>query len=284
MILVDMNQVMISNLMAQIGNHTNTKIEENMFRHMVLNSIRSYNVKFSPKYGKMIIACDSGNCWRKKVFPYYKANRKKKNENSELDWKLIYSHMNKIVSEIKENFPYKVLAIELAEADDIIASIVKKNAEDITNEKILILSGDKDFIQLHQQENVEQYDPVRKKWIKHENPNEFLKEHIVKGDFGDGIPNIFSPDNCLVIGERQKTVTKQKLSNMMNTEVGDYDSILKKNFYRNQQLIDLTFIPQDLYERIISEYKKDGIKDRSKILNYMIKNKLSNLTEYITEF
>lgn len=284
MILVDMNQVMISNLMAQIGNHTNTKIEENMFRHMVLNSIRSYNVKFSPKYGKMIIACDSGNCWRKKVFPYYKANRKKKNENSELDWKIIYSHMNKIVSEIKENFPYKVLAIELAEADDIIASIVKKNAEDNTNEKILILSGDKDFIQLHQQENVEQYDPVRKKWIKHENPNEFLKEHIVKGDFGDGIPNIFSPDNCLVIGERQKTVTKQKLSNMMNTEVGDYDSILKKNFYRNQQLIDLTFIPQDLYERIISEYKKDGIKDRSKILNYMIKNKLSNLTEYITEF
>lgn len=284
MILIDMNQVMISNFMAQIGNHTNTKVEENMFRHMVLNSLRSYNVKYSSEYGKMIIACDSGNCWRKQVFPFYKANRKKKNESSEIDWKQIYSYMNKIVNELRDNFPYKVVAVEAAEADDIIASVVKKHKEDNEQSKILILSGDKDFIQLHLYDKVEQYDPVRKKWIKHPDPSVFLTEHILKGDSGDGIPNVLSPDNCFVIGERQKTMTKQRYVNLIKTKVNDYDVVTKKNFIRNQELIDLNYIPNEIYNKVIEELYKDYNKDRSKLLNYMIKNKLTNLTEYISEF
>jgi len=284
MILIDMNQVMISNFMAQIGNHTNTKVEENMFRHMVLNSLRSYNVKYSSEYGKMVIACDSGNCWRKQVFPFYKANRKKKNESSEIDWKQIYSYMNKIVNELRDNFPYKVVAVEAAEADDIIASVVKKHKEDNEQSKILILSGDKDFIQLHLYDKVEQYDPVRKKWIKHPDPSVFLTEHILKGDSGDGIPNVLSPDNCFVIGERQKTMTKQRYVNLIKTKVNDYDAVTKRNFFRNQELIDLNCIPYEIYNKVIEELYKDYNKDRSKILNYMIKNKLTNLTEYISEF
>lgn len=279
-----MNQVMISNFMAQIGNHTNTKVEENMFRHMVLNSLRSYNVKYSSEYGKMVIACDSGNCWRKQVFPFYKANRKKKNESSEIDWKQIYSYMNKIVNELRDNFPYKVVAVEAAEADDIIASVVKKHKEDNEQSKILILSGDKDFIQLHLYDKVEQYDPVRKKWIKHPDPSVFLTEHILKGDSGDGIPNVLSPDNCFVIGERQKTMTKQRYVNLIKTKVNDYDAVTKRNFFRNQELIDLNCIPYEIYNKVIEELYKDYNKDRSKILNYMIKNKLTNLTEYISEF
>lgn len=284
MILIDMNQVMISNFMAQIGNHTNTKVEENMFRHMVLNSLRSYNVKYSSEYGKMVIACDSGNCWRKQVFPFYKANRKKKNESSEIDWKQIYSYMNKIVNELRDNFPYKVVAVEAAEADDIIASVVKKHKEDNEQSKILILSGDKDFIQLHLYDKVEQYDPVRKKWIKHPDPSVFLTEHILKGDSGDGIPNVLSPDNCFVIGERQKTMTKQRYVNLIKTKIDDYDVVTKKNFIRNQELIDLNYIPNEIYNKVIEELYKDYNKDRSKLLNYMIKNKLTNLTEYISEF
>lgn len=279
-----MNQVMISNFMAQIGNHTNTKIEENMFRYMVLNSLRSYNVKFSSEYGKMVLACDSANCWRKQVFPFYKANRKQKNLKSEIDWKQIYSYMNKIVEEIKNNFPYKVVAVHSAEADDIIASLVKNHNKTKKNEKILILSADKDFIQLHLYKNVDQYDPVRKKWIKHPDPEFFLKEHILKGDSGDGIPNVLSSDNCFVIGERQKTLTRQRLNNILKTQPNDYDSVLKKNLIRNQQLIDLNFIPDEIYEKTVIELEKDYVKDRSKILNYMIKNKLTNLTEYISEF
>lgn len=280
-----MNQVMIANLMVQIGKHTNARLEEKMLRYMVLNSIRSLKMKFSSKYGNIIIACEGLNCWRKQVFPYYKANRKKKNEDSELDWKTIYVSMNKIVFEIKESFPYKVMKVETAEADDIIASIVRKvRVDDKSDEPILILSGDKDFIQLQKYDNIEQYDPVRKKWIKDNNPQTFLTEHILKGDSGDGIPNVLSPDNCFVIGERQKPLTKRKIDNIMKMNSNEYDQIMKRNYSRNEQLIDLSFIPETVYQKIVSEYEKESNHDRSKLLNYFIANKLTNLTEYISEF
>lgn len=278
MIIVDFNQVMLSNLLKQIGNHTNSKIEENMVRHMVLNSIRSYKQKYSNEYGEMIIACDNTNYWRKKIFPYYKANRKKNIEKSELDWKSIFEVMNKLRSELKEFFPYKVINIETAEADDIIATLVMNNLDD---ENILILSMDKDFIQLHKYKNVKQYDPVNKTWITHNNPSLFLKEHIIKGDFGDGIPNVLSSDNCLVIGERQKPITKKRLDKLM--EVID-DEIVQRNYDRNRQLIDLSMVPQNIQEKVMYEFNNQPIKDRSKLLNYFISNKLKNLTEHMMEF
>jgi len=278
MIIVDFNQVMLSNLLKQIGNHTNSKIEENMVRHMVLNSIRSYKQKYSNEYGEMIIACDNTNYWRKKIFPYYKANRKKNIEKSELDWKSIFEVMNKLRSELKEFFPYKVINIETAEADDIIATLVMNNLDD---ENILILSMDKDFIQLHKYKNVKQYDPVNKTWITHNNPSLFLKEHIIKGDFGDGIPNVLSSDNCLVIGERQKPITKKRLDKLM--EVID-DETVQRNYDRNKQLIDLSMVPQNIQEKVMYEFNNQPIKDRSKLLNYFISNKLKNLTEHMMEF
>jgi hypothetical protein len=285
MIIIDMNQVMIANLMVQIGRHTNAKLEEKMLRYMVLNSLRSLKRKFYDSYGQIIIACEGPNCWRKQVFPYYKANRKKRNQESELDWKTIYVSMNKIVSEIKEVFPYKVVKVETAEADDIIASLVRKvRVQDKSDEPILILSGDKDFIQLHVYKNVEQYDPVRKKWIKDANPKTFLAEHILRGDFGDGIPNVLSSDNCFVIGEKQASLTRKRIENIMKTNSDDYDVIMKRNFLRNQQLIDLSQIPESVYEKIVEEFEKNSNHDRSKLLNYFIENKLTNLTEYISEF
>lgn len=191
MIIVDFNQVMISNLMMQLGNHTNVPLEEGLFRHMVINSLRSYKQKFGAEFGEIIIACDDKNYWRKKVFPYYKANRKKNREASEINWTMVFDTFNKIKTEIREFFPYRVIQVESAEADDIIASLVFAYGKQLVNgseEKILILSGDKDFVQLHHYANVKQYDPVRKKWINHNDPARFLFEHILKGDTGDGIP------------------------------------------------------------------------------------------------
>ena len=171
MIIVDLNQTMLSNLMAQLGNHLNAQVEENMVRHMVLNAIRSYKHKFGDEYGELIIACDNTNYWRKQIFPYYKANRKKAISESELNWKTIFDCMSKIRAELKEYFPYRVIDVETAEADDVIATLCETFGATpgmINRDKILILSGDKDFIQLHRYTNVSQYDPVRKKWIKHE--------------------------------------------------------------------------------------------------------------------
>lgn len=281
MIILDLNQVMISNLMIQIGNHTNTKVEESMVRHMVLNAIRAFRNKFADQYGELVIACDNKNCWRKQIFPYYKANRKKVRESSELNWNEIFECINTIRSELKEFFPYKVIDIETAEADDVIATIVYEfGSEGLSmGEKILILSGDKDFIQLHKFANVDQYDPVRKKFIRHSNPEMFLKEHILKGDTGDGIPNVLSNDNCFVVGDRQKPLTTKRMEVLKKDT-----SSVGRNYYRNAQLIDLSNIPVELKQKIMNEYNSQTEKNKSQLFNYFIKNRLKMLMEHINEF
>lgn len=282
MIIVDLNQVMLSNLLMQLGNHTNAQLEENMVRHMILNSLRSYKTKFGSKYGEMVIACDNTNYWRKQVFPYYKANRKKNQEKSEMDWRSIFETMNKIREELKVYFPYRVVDIESAEADDIIATLVE---EAPSTEDVLILSGDKDFIQLHTYQFVKQYDPVRKKWITHEDPDRYLLEHVLKGDSGDGIPNVLSSDNCFVVGDRQKPLTQKKIDALIELDVQDkFDHPLFVNYWRNRKLIDLHYIPKEIKEKIMESYQGQTGKGREKLMNYFIAKKLKNLMESIGEF
>ena len=281
MIIVDLNQVMISTLMAQIGNHKNIKIEEDIVRHMVLNALRSHKARFSNEFGELVIACDDKNYWRKQVYPYYKANRKKERDASELDWNAVFETLNKIRQELKDNFPYKVIQIEHAEADDIIATLVK---EFCYQEKILILSGDKDFGQLQKYPNVKQYSPVLKKYINCANPDLFLKEHIMRGDSSDGIPNFLSPDNVFVIGGRQTPVTSKKIQVWMIQEPEQFcDETMLRNYKRNQQLIDLECIPDDISTQVLEQYTSQ-IKDRSKLFNYFIAHKLKNLMECIGDF
>jgi 5'-3' exonuclease len=234
----------------------------------------------------MVIACDNTNYWRRQFFPYYKANRKKNQENSEMNWKAIFECMNKIRSELKEYFPYRVIDIESAEADDIIGTLVNEFGTELSiGEPILILSGDKDFIQLHTYANVAQYDPTRKKWVSHSDPQKFLEEHILKGDSSDGVPNVLSPDNCFVIGERQKPLTQKKIDALEEADLFcKTDHPLHRNFLRNKTLIDLNFTPKDLRNKIMDSYNSQTGKDRSKLMNYFIDNKLRNLTEHIGEF
>ena len=285
MIIVDLNQVMLSNLLMQLGNHTNAQLEENMVRHMILNSIRSYRQKFSDEYGELIIACDNTNYWRKQIFPYYKANRKKNIESSELDWKSLFECLNKIRAELKEYFPYRVIDVESAEADDIISTLVSKFGSELnTGEKILILSGDKDFIQLHIYSNVKQYDPTRKKWVCHDDPERYLHEHILKGDAGDGVPNVLSPDNVFVVGDRQRPLTAKKMERIMGTELEEMDTTTARNYSRNARLIDLSFTPDYIRQKVMEQYEAQSNRDRSKLLNYFIANKLKNLTEHLSEF
>ena len=283
MILVDLNQVMISNMMAQIGNHTDALLDEGMLRHMILNTLRSNRNKFHNEYGELVICADDKNYWRKKTYPFYKANRRKSREDSELDWNMIFTSLNKIKAEIAEFFPYKVIQVETAEADDIIGTIVHREGRELNvGEPILILSGDKDYIQLHKYANVSQYDPTRKRWIKHEDPEEFLYEHIIRGDSGDGVPNVLSADNCLVVGERQKPVTKKRLAEWKDED--NRTEEIQRNFKRNQMMIDLEYVPQYIKDSVIDKYEHEDGKDRSQLLNYFIKNKLRNLMENISEF
>ena len=283
MILVDLNQVMISNMMMQIGNHQNAQVDENMLRHMILNTLRFNRQKFHREFGELLITCDDKNYWRRQSFPYYKANRRKARDSSELDWSAIFNALNKIRDELKEFFPYKVIQIDTCEADDIIGTIVHKEGKELNvGEPILILSGDHDFKQLHKYANVKQYDPTRKRWISHSDPNQYLAEHILKGDAGDGVPNVLSPDNTFVMGIRQRPVTKKRMLDWQ--DINKMDDEVKRNYFRNKSMIDLTQVPAVIKEEILEKYEAENTKDRSQLLNYFIKNKLRNLMESISEF
>lgn len=277
---------MIATMMAQIGNHTNVPIDEDMFRHMVLNVIRSYRVKFR-EYGEVVIACDDKKSWRKESFPLYKANRRKNREQSELDWGAIFQCLNTVRDELKFYFPYRVIQVDGAEADDIIATLCMQFGSILaTKEKIIILSGDKDFIQLHVYANVEQFDPVNKRFIKNADPQQYLREHILKGDRGDGIPNILSPDNSIADGERQKPLRADKIA--LWTSHSDVQSMLTaeqyQRFKRNQQLIDLHLIPQHIQDEVMQQYEAEAGKPRGQMFQYFIDYKLKYLMEHVSEF
>lgn len=274
---------MISNFMAQIGNHTNIKIEEDLLRHMVLNSLRSYNSKFRNEYGEMIIACDDRVSWRRAVFPYYKANRRKDREQSELDWSTVFAVLDKIRKELKEFFPYRVIEVETAEADDVIGTLCQEFGN--TSERILIVSGDKDFRQLHNYMNVRQYDPVRKKVVEENNPDRYLKEHIMKGDRGDGVPNFLSRDDSFVLNTRQKPLKSKKLDVWITLEPEAFcDENMLRGWKRNQQLVDLTFTPDTIRKEVLASYNAQAGKPRNKLYSYFIENRLKNLLVDIDHF
>ena len=281
MIIVDINQIMISNLMVQINGRDAPELNEDLVRHMVLNSLRAHNKKFRKEYGQMVIACDSSNVWRKEIFPNYKAGRKANRAKSEHDWSLIFDIISKVKNEIKTFLPYKVIEVDTVEADDIIA-VLTSNKQ--WAEKVLILSGDKDFIQLHS-DNVKQYNPVLNKFVgKDENPTLYLKEHILKGDRSDGIPNVLSDDNVFVEGRRQRPLSKKKINSWVEEVFMTFTEEEQKNYDRNRKLIDLSCIPHELEEKINNEFLNVKVASRDKILGYFINKKLKTLIEVIDEF
>lgn len=284
-ILVDYNQVILASLFASIGNHTDVAADENIIRHMFLNSVRSTRKKFSQEYGEIVICCDGKNTWRKEAYPYYKANRKAGRDKSGMDWNALFQIMNNVRTEMKEFFPYKVIHIEHCEADDIIGAVINDNGSELNigSEKFLVLSADKDFIQLQKYANVDQYDPIRKRWLRDDRADLYLQEHILKGDTGDGVPNILSPDNCLAIGERQKAMTQKRLAlYKQGPEAMDEETL--RRFHRNKMMIDLKEIPQKYQDLIKAEYNVENTVGRGQLFNYFVKNKLKHLITDIQDF
>lgn len=285
MILVDYNQVMVSNLFGQLAGHTHTDFDENMLRHMFLNSLRQYRLKFKKEFGELVICADGRRSWRKDVFEYYKAARKKTRDESELDWNMIHSVMEKILDDLDQYFPYKTLKFDRVEADDIIGTLAHEFGTYLNSgEQILIMSSDKDFIQLQKFGNVRQYNPIRKEWVEHSNPTQYLKEHLAKGDRGDGIPNVLSQDNCFMVGVRQKMMTKGRLAKILD-EPDTMDTATAAKLARNRILIDLECVP-DIYKEMIMKRFDEPEQNttRQHLLNYFMENRLRGLMGDIGDF
>jgi len=280
MILVDMNQISVASVMMHLHMTKQTAPDEDMVRHMILNSLRMYRMRFCDEYGELILCYDSKHYWRRDYYPEYKHSRKKGREKSTNDWDAIFEVLNAVKAELKEFFPYKFLEVYGAEADDIIAVLVGELEFD--NGKTLILSGDKDFIQLQKFRNVTQYSPITKKFVNGVDPDIYLSEHVLKGDSSDGVPNVLSPDNTFVDGIRQKPLSRKKIAAMIDGNFPNDE--VKRNYQRNKKLIDLKESPPELFTEILKAYQEAPEGDRSKLLNYFTQKRLRNLVESIGEF
>ena len=278
MILIDFTQTIIAGLMAQLK-HNDGEINENMLRHMILNSIRNYQRRYASDYGQIVLCTDAANSWRKQFFPLYKANRKKSREADDKDWQLIFETLHKVKMEIKDNFPYKYMYVDECEADDIIAVLVKHAPE---GEDILIVSGDKDFQQLHKYDNVRQWSPNLNKIVDCPDAELFLKEHILKGDKSDGVPNILSNDDCLDAGIRQTPMRKAILEKYLRITIENDDKYYR-NYLRNQTLIDFEMIPERINDAILSEYQQVE-PVRGKVFDYLRNQRLNQLMDNIGDF
>ena len=279
MIIIDMNQISVASLMMHL--HMNKgELEEDMVRHMILNSVRMYRTMFNEDYGEVVLAYDSRAYWRKEIFPQYKSNRRKNREEDDKDWDSIFDVLNNIKEEIKEFLPYKVVEVYGAEADDVIATLCKH----YQSEKVMIVSGDKDFIQLQKYDNVKQYSPITKKLVDGIDPKVYIKEHVLKGDKSDGVPNVLSPDHTFTDELRQRPLTSKKLESILAQDIDELDDEIKRNYQRNDKLINLDNIPKTLESEILNSFNEASYGDRSGLLNYFIEKRLTSLTENIGEF
>jgi hypothetical protein len=284
MIIADYSGIALSSVFSQKPKDLNAPL----LRHMILNALRMYNVKYRNTHGKMILVCDSFS-WRKSVFPEYKASRKKNREESDLDWDMIFSIINTVKDEIDQYMPYPVLHVEGAEADDIIATLVETTQEFGCHENVMIVSADKDFIQLQKYKNVEQFSPMTKKIIVEKDPERYIFEHVIRGDSADGVPNVASANDVFVSGSRQTPIKSKNIDEWYKeSKTKDMKDVLPSSYYdnyiRNKNVIDLDCIPNEIKEKINEEYKLKVVKGNGKILNYLISNRCNQLIGCVEEF
>jgi len=279
MILLDYNAIAIGNVAVQ-----KLAADEGLIRHMILNSIRMYRQKFHKEYGEMVIVADGMNNWRKEAFPQYKAARRKKRDESSIDWNEVFRIINMVREEIQENFPYKVMHEDGCEADDVIAQLALETQEFGKHEPVMIVSADGDFKQLQVHKNIKQFSPLLKKFVVEPNPRTYLAEHILKGDTGDGVPNVLSDDNVFVDGRRQGILSAKKKAALLDDPRALGDEIYR-NYQRNQQLIDLTNCPKAVKESIINNFEQqDPWGNRPKVFPYLVQKRCKLLIECVGEF
>ena len=270
MILIDYSQIALSNIIVQKLN------DESMIRHMILNSIRMYNKRYREEYGELVICADGMNTWRKQFFPEYKASRKKNRDSSGQDWSEIFRILHTVRDEIRDNLPYRVVHLEGVEADDVIGTLTMQTQEFGQAEPVMIISSDKDFIQLQKYNNVKQFSPIQKKFVKDSNPRTYLFNHVMRGDSGDGIT------------EKSQTPLRQtRIDNWLENADNlreHMDDETYRNYQRNKKLIDLTDIPELVQESIINTYDGQTKTPNMRVLNYLIKKRCNHLIEVVEEF
>jgi hypothetical protein len=279
LIIIDYNGIAIGNIVTQ-----KLQPEENLIRHMILNQIRMFRTRFKKEYGEVVIVADAGGNWRKNAFPQYKAKRKSNRDDQKEYWDEVFRITNLVLRELIDHFPYKVMHIWGCEADDVIAQLVYNTQEFGNYEPVMIVSADHDFKQLQTFNNVNQYSPMTKKFVKEDNPLLYLQQHILKGDGGDGIPNVLSDDDVFVDGRKQNVLSAKKKQTLLQDPEAMGEEVYR-NYQRNKMLVDLSSCPDPIKTDIINKFEsQDQWGNKGKVFPYLVSRQCKNLIEVVEEF
>lgn len=243
MIVIDYNPLVIASYFRiDEGWRNINSVSREFFRR-----VEDIESKFETIYGKAIIVGDCGSSWRKQIYPAYKANRAKDGDET---WKEIGTILRELSSIVKSKFPF--FEFESLEADDIIGWFARS-----AKKPMLIISSDRDFLQLQANEHVKQYSTIQGKWVITNNPKEALLEKILRGDTSDNIPSItkelykLEPDNTQK-KTRAKPITKKFIEEFKK---GVLYEKYKDRYEENRRLIDLSLTPETLLNEFIQKYK-----------------------------
>lgn len=296
MILIDLSGVVIGAVIKTVtANPKELSLE--LVRNVAINRVLQFKNKFK-KYGDVVICADSQNYWRKDVFPEYKQNRKKARKKSKVDWQKLSSYLNTVQAEMKEYLPYIYLEIDKCEADDIIAVICKyyhsKKPDAKGEDIIMIVSSDKDMLQLQKFKHIDQFSTAAKAIISNDVSDYHLTEHVIRGDSSDGVPNILSDDDVfLVEGKRQKAISATFIKDSLKMSAPQYICPTKESFKkyeRNKVLIDLECIPENYVADIRTAFDEalentSALKmKKSRLFTYLVKNRMRILMDKLSEF
>jgi 5'-3' exonuclease len=291
MLLLDLSSVVITAIVDLLVTGKKTpdgqdwELNDNLVRHVAISQILNYKNRFR-KFGEPILCADSSNYWRKQVFPNYKQNRKKHRSESNIDWNRLFDLFDQIRDELRENFPYMIIEIARVEADDIIAVLARE-----TDEDVMIVSSDKDMVQLQLKhgKRIQQYSPAVKKLITPKSKDYSLTMHIMRGDDGDGIPNILSDDDVFLCDDKRQKPVFQKFIDSVDQAEDQLEAIenptARKKFKRNRLLIDMDYIPQRVVEWVHQGYAQEQERPKKKrIYPYLKEKRMKLLLERIGEF
>lgn len=253
----------------------NSPFSRELIIHDFLLQIRALEMKY--KADGILVACDERNLWRKEIYPEYKGQRDKKRDPH-------YEEVRGIMDELKDFFNNftKIPAISVPrnEADDVIAI-----ASRISTQKNVIVSSDKDFIQLINDKTILYSPPLRAE--RETKDKEFeLFEKCIRGDSGDNVfsayPRVRTKVLEAVWGDELAMAnlfeTKRKIDGRKVGEVYEF----------NKSLIDLDMIPQDhqdtISDKIIEEVSNGSKFNYLGMLRFFGQNNLKKLAKQEQKF
>lgn len=282
-LLFDLNNLAMRNFFTKEIQPDSPNPQYQLWKYEIFSQIYWSIQKFKP-VDEIILACDGKDSWRKLLFDRYKGDREKKRRD-DIDWDTLFAQLNSFIQDIKQHIPFKVIKVNRAEADDVIAVLcnnIKKHT--------IIMSNDSDFLQL-QSSTTSVYNPTKGEylWLT-EDKDVFLSKLCLKGQSKDNIFNAKTPSDYPEelrkppLGEKtadkiienglndfldsKQTINKKYTDVDGNEQIYDVDFYPRGNFDRNQKLINFDNIPKIVVDRILQTYYSYEMPDPGNMYSF----------------